>query len=127
MKSVDTAPLTDNERAAVREAARILKERFPVEEIVLFGSKARGDFDAESDIDLLVLTSREVHWQERQAMIGSIYELELDRDVFMSLLILPRQDWKIGDYTVLPIIARSIGTEFRCERKIGARRSELVG
>jgi predicted nucleotidyltransferase len=103
MKSLDAAPLTDNERAAVREAARILKERFPVEEIVLFGSKARGDFDAESDIDLLVLTSREVHWQERHAMIDSIYELELDRDVFMSLLILPRQDWKTGDYTVLPI------------------------
>lgn len=94
MKSLDSAPLTDTERAAVREAARILKDQFPVEEIVLFGSKARGDFDAESDIDLLVLTSREVHWQERHAMIDSIYELELDRDVFMSLLILPRQDWK---------------------------------
>jgi predicted nucleotidyltransferase len=110
VKSLDSAPLTDNERAAVREAARILKERFPVADVILFGSKARGDFDEESDIDLLVLTSRRVDWREHDAMIDAVYPMQLERDVFVSLLILPRDEWTGGDHTVLPI-HREIGRD----------------
>ena len=51
-------PLAPHDRAAVLEAAAVLAALLPVERVVLYGSKARGDDDAESDIDLLILTSR---------------------------------------------------------------------
>ena len=42
--------LAPHDRAAVLEAAAVLAAHLPVERVVLYGSKARGDDDAESDI-----------------------------------------------------------------------------
>ena len=103
MKSLDTAPITERERAAIREAARILKDQFPVEEVILFGSKARGDFDEESDIDLLVLTSRRVDWREHDSMIDCLFELQLENDVVISLFIQTAEEWLHGIKGALPI------------------------
>lgn len=45
--------------------AERLAERFPVDKIILFGSHARGDFDEESDVDLLVVADLELPPAER--------------------------------------------------------------
>ena len=61
MKARSLSYLTANDRAAVMEYVARIRNRFPdrVLSVVLFGSKARGDADAESDIDLLVLVDAE--------------------------------------------------------------------
>ena len=41
--------------AKIRETAMRIAERFAPERVVLFGSHARGDADAGSDVDLMVL------------------------------------------------------------------------
>lgn len=46
--------LKDNERKALLELKGRLLKKYPGVEIILYGSKARGDFDKESDIDLLI-------------------------------------------------------------------------
>ena len=61
-KTIANIGIDDNERNAVTAASKLLKEQFPVKNIVLFGSKARGDDDEESDIDLLVLLERKITW-----------------------------------------------------------------
>ena len=61
MKTIDNLSLRDNEKKAIQEATRMLKEKFPVKEVILFGSKARGDDDEDSDIDLLLLTTCQIH------------------------------------------------------------------
>ncbi|WP_324736219.1 nucleotidyltransferase domain-containing protein [Thermococcus sp. SY098] len=42
---------------ALKEFVQILKERYGkrIKEIILFGSFARGDYDEESDIDVLIV------------------------------------------------------------------------
>ncbi|WP_456367169.1 nucleotidyltransferase domain-containing protein, partial [Thermococcus sp.] len=42
---------------ALDEFLRVLRKRFgdSIEEVILFGSYARGDYDEESDIDLLII------------------------------------------------------------------------
>jgi predicted nucleotidyltransferase len=55
VKTVAHIPSQENERRAIEAAARLPHEAFPVEQVVLFGSKARAAGDEESDIDLLVL------------------------------------------------------------------------
>jgi len=47
--------LTTNESAALKKLKDSLARDFRLVELRLFGSKARGDSDQESDIDVLVV------------------------------------------------------------------------
>jgi predicted nucleotidyltransferase len=103
MRTLADIPLQENERRAIEAAARLLCESFPVEQVMLFGSKARAAGDAESDIDLLVLTTRKLHWREADAITTALFDLELAYDVIFSTLIVSSQEWSNGIYRVLPI------------------------
>ena len=54
MKKIDQLKLEENERKALEELKGKLSDRFPGVEIILYGSKARGDDEEFSDIDLLI-------------------------------------------------------------------------
>lgn len=103
MRRLDDVPLKPQDRAAIEAAARIARERFSVEEVVLFGSKARGTDDPESDIDLLLLTSRSLSWRERDALTDALFDVEFAHDVVISTLVVPREEWEHGPSIVLPI------------------------
>ncbi len=103
MKTLVSLSISRNERDAVQKASNILKATFPITQIILFGSKARGDDDEESDIDLLLLTDRKIAWKERKAIIDALFEIELSYDVVLSPLIVPDQEWNEGTFSVMPI------------------------
>jgi len=59
-----TKPKTLNEiEAILREQKPILRERFKVEEIGVFGSYARGEASKESDIDIIVEFYEPIGWE----------------------------------------------------------------
>ena len=103
MKTLDQLGLSPNDGAAIKAAGQVLLTRFPVERVILFGSKARGTDDAESDIDLLVLTSRELTWREREEVVDALYDIQLRYDVLLSPLVVPTAEWEVGLYSVLPL------------------------
>ena len=103
MRTLDDLSLKDNEREAIREATRMLKEKFPVKEVILFGSKARGDDDPESDIDLLLLTTRPIHWRERHSIVEALFDIEMKYDVVISIIVNSVNDWQTGFSSLLPI------------------------
>ena len=103
MKCLKDIALKQRDRTAIEAAVRLLRDRFPVERIVLYGSKACGTDDAESDIDLLVLTSRELEWKERGAITDALFDVEMDHGVVISTLVVPVGEWEHGRYAVLPI------------------------
>ncbi|MDY6843777.1 MAG: nucleotidyltransferase domain-containing protein [Thermodesulfobacteriota bacterium] len=100
---INDLKLEHREKCAISEASKVLKENFRVQEVMLFGSKARGDDDAESDIDLLVLTTQPVSWDERKAINNALYEIQLRHDVVISTLITIVTEWNEGTFSVLPI------------------------
>ncbi len=103
MRMLDNIKLKANDRQAIEEAIRLLKQKYPVEGIVLYGSKARGTDEPESDIDLLVLTSRELAWRERNAITDALYDIQLRHGVVISTLVVSAREWSEGRYSVLPI------------------------
>jgi uncharacterized protein len=97
--------IREKDREAIQAAAQVLRGLLPVEEIFLFGSKSRGDDDAESDIDLLVLTARPLSHREHRAVCDALFPIEMAHDEVISALLVPAADWTAGPLSVLPIRA----------------------
>ena len=86
------AHLTENERRALAELVDRLRQRYGDDllRVVLFGSKARGDFDEESDLDVLVVVTQipnAAYWRHRREIIEETYDLELEHGIVFSLLV----------------------------------------
>lgn len=60
--------------------------------VILFGSYARGDFDEDSDIDIMILA--DIASQEVCSYTGAlrdrVFELEIECDCVLSLCVVPQ-------------------------------------
>ncbi|MFY8221942.1 MAG: nucleotidyltransferase domain-containing protein [Pirellulales bacterium] len=99
----DQLPLAANDRAAVLEAAECLAALLPVERVVLYGSKARGDDRPDSDIDLLILTSRPLTVAEGFQVTNLMQPVQHRHHCIISPLRLSADEWYHGVYQVLGI------------------------
>jgi len=103
MKTLDQIRLKPNERGAIEAAAAVLRDKLPVAQIILFGSKARGDAHDDSDIDLLLLTTRPLTWEEQKQVVLLLSPVQLEYDVFFGTLEIAEDEWYHGIYQVLPL------------------------
>ena len=103
MKSFESASLMKNESEAIEAAIRMLKSKFSVSKIILFGSKARGDHDEHSDIDLLVVASKLLHWKEEKAIVGALFDIGMEYNVIFSPLFTSVDEWENGIFTEFPV------------------------
>lgn len=85
--------LKENELNALKELKEKLLERFKDIEIILYGSKVRGDFDDESDIDLLLLVDIPVDAKVEEEISEIVYEIELKYDVIFGKIIENKEFW----------------------------------
>jgi len=96
MRKVEGVKLADRERVSILEAAQALKSELPVTRVILFGSKARGGGQPDSDIDLLVLTRGPVSRALRQAISDKLADINLRNDVLLTSVVVPEQEWSNG-------------------------------
>ena len=118
------ACLSDNERKALKELKERINEKYPETELILYGSKARGDYHKYSDLDVLVLINGNIGKEieeyyvdlydgEQIKVIGVVngikkeirdiaYDIELDYDVVIGLIIEYDYYWNNGPITHWP-------------------------
>lgn len=94
MKAQLRSRLESNEYEAIEAYVTCIKRHFPDQllDVVLFGSKARGDAVEESDIDLLVPMDEENDGVRSQLWrIAS--DISLEYDVVLSVRVYGRARW----------------------------------
>jgi uncharacterized protein len=62
-------------------------------EVILFGSRARGEENEESDWDILVLSEKNVGKLESEIR-DKLYDLELETGEIFSLFVYSKMDWE---------------------------------
>ncbi len=104
MVAIDSLPsLADVDRRTIEDIAAAFTAGWPVESIILYGSKARGDDTPESDIDLLVLTSRPLTAEEIGRMRAVARQVGLRLGTWPELYIRTSDEWWHGVYQAAPI------------------------
>ena len=95
--------LNDNEREALYELKERLLKKYPEVEIILYGSKARGDFDKESDIDLLILVKSIVNTRLEEEITHITFDIELNYDVVFGKIIENKDFWNMPLAKAMPL------------------------
>lgn len=94
MKSIEQIKLKENESKALFELKERLLQRFSDAEIIIYGSKARGDNEEFSDIDLLILVESQINRKLKEEITEITYDIELKYDVVFGIIVENRDFWK---------------------------------
>jgi len=86
----------------LRKCKQAIRQVVPDADVILYGSRARGDATEYSDYDILVLTSGSADIPVHEKMIDSIFPLELDSGAVLTLAIYNRQRWDTPLYRAMP-------------------------
>jgi predicted nucleotidyltransferase len=78
-------------------------------EVILFGSRARGDYQEDSDWDLLILLSRPVDRQVSELILERLYNIELQTNSVLSSIVHTKSEWKDRSVTPLYSIIQNEG------------------
>jgi predicted nucleotidyltransferase len=96
---MQTSLITEKIRDSVREID-------PRAKIILYGSRSRGDADAASDWDLLILVEAPLDDQLTDRIRHRLYELEWESGGIISSIVRPREEWNSERYRSMPFYQR---------------------
>jgi predicted nucleotidyltransferase len=103
MRTIQEIDLKAEDRRAVMEASKRLRDIVPIEKIIIFGSKVKGKDDDISDVDILILTARPVTWQEKSHVIRLLSRIGRQFDVLFDPVIHSMEEWEKGIQRLFPI------------------------
>jgi predicted nucleotidyltransferase len=79
----------------VKQIKQTIEKTEPTATTILYGSEARGDARADSDIDVLILLEGDKrNLRREEELSGALYDLELNTGVLISPMIILRKQWE---------------------------------
>lgn len=103
MKTLDVLIDRSADRELLRKCKAAITEVVPDAEVILYGSRARGDAHEDSDYDILVLTDKPATMALEEKLVGCLFPLELDSEKVLTIIIYNRQQWNTPLYRVMPL------------------------
>lgn len=94
MLSINTVSLNYNEQVGLRGIIEKTVKDYPIKQILLYGSKARGEFIEGSDIDLLFITEWNMSRPMKTKIGDIIYDYELANDIVVSAIFVSDSEFR---------------------------------
>jgi predicted nucleotidyltransferase len=89
-------------QSVLEHCKRAIGSVLPDAEIILYGSRARGDAQEYSDYDLLILTHQKPSVKMDEAILDEIYPVELETGAMISFVVQNEADWGKPLYKAMP-------------------------
>ena len=102
--------MTTRDSLILRRLKAKVAERLPLSRLVLFGSRARGDNEPDSDIDVLVVLDGTVSRESEEYVRSCAWELSYENGVVIFPLVVARAEWEEGP-TSASLLAVAVGNE----------------
>ncbi|MGD9976140.1 MAG: nucleotidyltransferase domain-containing protein [Desulfatirhabdiaceae bacterium] len=81
-----------------------VREIEPDSDVILYGSRARGDFTNNSDWDILILVNGPVDDRRTDAIRHSLYEIEWETGQIISTIVRSRDIWSSDRNKAMPFV-----------------------
>ncbi|MDQ1265542.1 MAG: uncharacterized protein QG635_693 [Bacteroidota bacterium] len=89
-KSASYIAYQDNLLGRVKQAVLDVE---PEAEVYMFGSRARGDYQEDSDWDFLMLLPGEVSFARKIGVSNKLIDIELTENQMLNRIIFSKNDW----------------------------------
>ena len=78
-------------KIAERLKTLMLERGLPIEEVIVFGSRARGDFEEDSDLDLFIVVSHKDR-QIKDAIGDCCWEVGYELEIMIQPVVMTREE-----------------------------------
>ena len=102
MMSMDAWQGQTADKALLDRCRQAIRRVVPDADVILYGSRARGDAGVYSDYDILVLVDEPVNIALKDRILFSIYPLELETGAMLTLITYNRRQWESLPYREMP-------------------------
>jgi predicted nucleotidyltransferase len=102
MMSIDAWQGQKADKVLLDWCRQAIRRAVPDANVILYGSRARGDADEYSDYDILVLVDQPVSMALKDQILSSVYPLELETGAMLTLVTYNRRQWESLPYREMP-------------------------
>ncbi|MDP3002046.1 MAG: nucleotidyltransferase domain-containing protein [Bacteroidales bacterium] len=74
----------------IRDSIKVIDTKA---QVIIFGSRARGDARRESDWDILILTDDSVSTDIERTFRNNLFDLEIETGEVFSIFVYQKRDW----------------------------------
>jgi predicted nucleotidyltransferase len=97
-----THTFTEQETALLDQIRETVRAIEPDAQVILYGSRARGDAEPDADWDLLVLLDGDVTNERERIVRYQVYDLERETDTVLSTAVRSKEKWRSDYYAAIP-------------------------
>lgn len=102
MISIDAWQGREADKTLLSRCREAIRRAVPDADIILYGSRARGDGNEYSDYDILVLVNQPVNVALKDRILCNVYPLELETEAMLTVVTYDRQQWESLPYREMP-------------------------
>ena len=99
----NTMKLSKSESQVLTELSKVFREQFGASEVCLYGSAARGQMDADSDIDIFLVLPK-VDWHIEKEIIKLCFDAELECGRVFSVVCYSMDDIENSPLKESPLV-----------------------
>jgi predicted nucleotidyltransferase len=102
MITIDSWKPVNADAELLKRCKQAIRQVVPDADVILYGSRARGDATEYSDYDILILVNGPAEIPLEQKIRSNVYPLELDSGAVLTLFVYNRQQWDTPLYRAMP-------------------------
>jgi predicted nucleotidyltransferase len=84
------------EKAILERFKAQVSQEVPVHKMILFGSRARGGADPQSDMDVVVVVAGPVDEKTKDFVSYCAWEAGFERGIVVAPVVFSREEWEYG-------------------------------